>query len=420
MNDKSTLFRLIVVAVLYYLSGRMGLQLASHASQVTLIWPPTGIAIFALLVWGKNMWLAILVAAFLINVSLSTSLMASFVIAMGNTLGPVIAARVLTDMKFSFDFPSAMSVIRYIFFGAFAGMAINATVGTAVLYVDSVITPDLIASVWLTWWLGDALGVLVFGTALLSIPYFLSIKSIDLHRRETLTVWGVVTILGYLCLMPAKQLDFALSSILTFLPIIWLALRQNSAHAAWAVVWLSLMAIAGVLTATGPFIAADNSVDLMNLWSYLFSLSIISHLITGLRTETDHALKKAVNAEVKLTGIIDSSNDWVWEVDANGSYTYVSPSIEKILGYKVSEIIGKTPFDLMPPAEAQRIAAEFQEIAGQGKPIQQLINTNLSRDGSEVILETNGVPFFNSDGSLAGYRGIDRDVTARIKLENQL
>lgn len=111
--------------------------------------------------------------------------------------------------------------------------------------------------------------------------------------------------------------------------------------------------------------------------------------------------------------LVEATSDWVWEVDVEGRYTYVSPKVTQILGYEIEEVLGKTPFDFMQPAEALRVRAQFEHLAEQQREFHGLLNTNISRDGQEVILETSGVPFFDEAGRFCGYRGIDRDVTVR-------
>ena len=125
-------------------------------------------------------------------------------------------------------------------------------------------------------------------------------------------------------------------------------------------------------------------------------------------------------SEKRFRDIVESTSDWIWEVDKNGVYTYASPKVKKLLGYEPKEIIGKRVFDLMPPDEAKRTAAIFKELAGSKKPIDTLENTNIHRDGHLVVLETSGEPIVDKDGNLIGYRGVDRDITERKQADKQI
>ena len=115
--------------------------------------------------------------------------------------------------------------------------------------------------------------------------------------------------------------------------------------------------------------------------------------------------------------LAEQTSDWIWEVDRTGVYTYASPAVTHILGYTPEELIGKFPFDLMPPDEANRISGLVRQAMADGKPLVHLLNWNRHRDGHMVALETNGFPVRDDGGRLKGYMGVDRDVTDRQKAE---
>jgi PAS domain S-box-containing protein len=122
----------------------------------------------------------------------------------------------------------------------------------------------------------------------------------------------------------------------------------------------------------------------------------------------------------RYRGLVEKINDWVWEIDADGIYTYVSPRAWELLGYAPEEIVGKTPFDLMPPAEAQRVWDAFEPTWLGRKPLERLENTLVRKDGRLVTVETSGMPVFAEDGTFLGYTGVDRDVTERKQAEEAL
>ena len=135
------------------------------------------------------------------------------------------------------------------------------------------------------------------------------------------------------------------------------------------------------------------------------------------KKEMEKALQESKERFRNLTEI---TSDWIWEVDKDSCYTYISPKIYDILGYDPEEIIGKTPFDLMPPDEANRVSEIFNTLATSQEPFDCLENINLHKDGHPVALETSGIPTFGSDGEFCGYRGIDRDITERKRIEEEL
>jgi PAS domain S-box-containing protein len=137
-------------------------------------------------------------------------------------------------------------------------------------------------------------------------------------------------------------------------------------------------------------------------------------------TERKKAYDTLQESEKRFQDVALSSADWIWEVDKDGKYTFASGKAKEILGYEPSELIGKTHFDLMPEDEAKRVGEIFKEIISEKKPIVDLENWNLSKQGEKVNLLTNGVPLLNESGELIGYRGVDKDITKHKIAEEEL
>jgi PAS domain S-box-containing protein len=134
-------------------------------------------------------------------------------------------------------------------------------------------------------------------------------------------------------------------------------------------------------------------------------------------TQRRQAEEALAESRKKYRGLVERINDWAWEVDANCVYTYASPRALELLGYAPEEIVGKTPFDLMPPDEATRVWNAFEPIWRERTPFELLENTLVRQDGRLVTVETSGMPLFAEDGTFRGYTGIDRDVTSRKQAE---
>gem|GEM_PF-1536717 len=134
-------------------------------------------------------------------------------------------------------------------------------------------------------------------------------------------------------------------------------------------------------------------------------------------TERKQAEQLLSDSENRYRNLIETTRDWVWEVDENTVYTYVSPRAFAIIGYQPAELIGKKPFDLMTPDEAERVAALFDPLAASQQAFTNLENTCIHKDGHPVVLETSGNPVIDLDGKFRGYRGIDRDITERKQAE---
>jgi PAS domain S-box-containing protein len=131
-----------------------------------------------------------------------------------------------------------------------------------------------------------------------------------------------------------------------------------------------------------------------------------------------NAMEEAIlKSEQKFRNLVESTSDWIWETDAEGIYTYASPQVTRLLGYRPKEVVGKSYFDLMKPSEVESIKKQFEEITKHKRQIKNMVNICLHRDGHEVYLETNGAPVLNDNGELIGYEGVDRDITERLEKE---
>ena len=135
------------------------------------------------------------------------------------------------------------------------------------------------------------------------------------------------------------------------------------------------------------------------------------------RKKAEEALRES---RERFRALTESTSDWIWEVDENAVYTYSSPKVKDLLGFKAEEIIGKTSFDLMTPEDSERIKNELQILAESQKPFNRLENENVHKSGRIVILESSGVPIFDAKGIFRGFRGIDRDITEPKIAENML
>ncbi len=133
-------------------------------------------------------------------------------------------------------------------------------------------------------------------------------------------------------------------------------------------------------------------------------------------TERKLAEQALILGEQRFHDIVNASADWVWELDREGRYTYASEGVSGLLGYMPEEVIGKTPFDFMPPEEAEAIRRALDGFVARRAPFRDLVNVNRHRDGSLRHVSTNGTPIIDAEGHFLGYRGVDRDITA-LKLD---
>ena len=132
-------------------------------------------------------------------------------------------------------------------------------------------------------------------------------------------------------------------------------------------------------------------------------------------------LEERLNREKRrFEDIAAHVGEWIWEVDKEGRYTYSNPVVEKILGYRAEEVVGRFFYEFFVPEEREILKRRAFEVFSKKQPFRKFLNKLLHKDGRVVIVETSGVPILADDGELLGYRGADHDVTERIEAERKL
>ncbi len=121
----------------------------------------------------------------------------------------------------------------------------------------------------------------------------------------------------------------------------------------------------------------------------------------------DHTLRSLTESEQRFHDIAEHAKEWIWEVDANGKFTYSSSVVEKILGYTSEEVVGKHFYDFFHPDEKEVLKQEAFEVFAAKMPFTEFINRNNDKNGMSVWLATSGIPILDENGELLGYRGAD-------------
>jgi class 3 adenylate cyclase/integral membrane sensor domain MASE1 len=233
----------------YYGAAKLGLDLAFETNSVTAVWPPTGIALAALVLWGYRLWPGVALGAFLANSGTGIPLYAVLGITLGNTLEPLAGAWLLHRVAgFKPSLDRVRDVIALVLLAGGVSTAISASVGAGSLLLAGEIDGSEFTTVWRTWWLGDMMGDLVVATALLVGVTHWPFRQAPGRPREAALV--ALLLVGGGCLV------FSQSTTLTFLvfpPLIWATLRFWQPGAALGTLLLTGIAVTFTAQDVGPF-----------------------------------------------------------------------------------------------------------------------------------------------------------------------
>jgi PAS domain S-box-containing protein len=137
-------------------------------------------------------------------------------------------------------------------------------------------------------------------------------------------------------------------------------------------------------------------------------------------TRQRNAEKALREKEENLRSIIESSQDWIWSIDVEGNHDFCNPAIERILGYKPEELLGKSSLQYLHPDDRKEIETRLPFWVEQKNGWQNLVLKWYHKDGSIRWMESNAVPILDVSGELVGFRGVDRDITERKQAEKLL
>jgi len=290
MNPRKipTLPAIGALALIYFVAGKLSLQLAFLHKSASPVWPPAGIALAALLVLGFRVWPALFVGAFLVNLTTLGNIWTSLGIASGNTLEALCGAWLVNRFAGGarvFDRPQ--DVFKFAL-AALVSTTVSPTFGVSSLAAGGFAQWSSYWPVWLTWWLGDASGVLVIAPLLLlwSVPA----TQRKWNQKQVLEVSVLLLLLVVLAetvfggWLPISARNYPISFICGPI-VIWTAFRFTPRETATGIFILSAIAIWGTLNGFGPFILQSENQSLLMLQLWTAALTITAMAIAAAITE---------------------------------------------------------------------------------------------------------------------------------------
>ena len=420
----------LIVAVVYFAGAELGLSLASLHQNVTPVWPPTGIAIAAVLIFGPRVLPGVFLGALAANLYTSLPIPFTFGIATGNTLEALIAGFLLSRSKrWRNSFNSVGEVLTFVVYAAVLAPLASATIGSlSVLLGDPSQRGDF-TPLWLTWWMGDGFGALIFSPLILSWSSSFRINREDVPEITSLFVLLlIVSLIVFGGWFPGPVKTYPLAYLC--LPcLLWAALRFDQRIVTSAIVLITVVAVWGVRQTYGPFMQPSRNVTLLLLISFVGTSSLMTLLVAAVTSErrTAEAEKWKLGSELahhrrRVEDIVQHIPGVVWEAwgkpDAqNQRIDFVSDHVEKMLGYSAEEWLSTPNFwlSIVHPEDKERAAAEAAAIFASGKGGSSRFRW-MHKDGREVWVEAQSIVVCDEHGP-AGMRGVTMDITAAVQAE---
>ncbi len=305
-TTRRTVIAILSLAAVYFFAGKFGLSLATEHPSASAIWPPSGIALAALLLWGYRIWPGVFLGAFLVNITTEGGLATTVGIASGNTLGALVGAWLINHFANSDKvFERARNIFKFILLAALLSTAVSATCGVTSLTLGGYAPWDRYGAIWFTWWLGDVAGDLLIAPLLviwLTQPYP------DLKPRRIFEAAGLLLLilaLGYIVFLSgaAHGLEYVL-----ILPLLWAAFRFGQRGAVTAAFLTSAIALAGTVQGIGLFATAGPHEALLHLQGFTGTLAMAALVLAAVISERMRAEQRIEVQESVSRILADSPN----------------------------------------------------------------------------------------------------------------
>jgi PAS domain S-box-containing protein len=395
-----------VIGGAYVGAAKLGLALSVADGLITPVWAPTGIALASMILSGRRVWPAILVAAFITNATSGASIPVALVISVGNTLEAVVGSALLTRARFRPALDRVRDVLALILLAAVVSTAVSATIGVTALWIGDDLSGSFGFS-WFLWWSGDAMG------DLLVAPFLLVLLTAPL--RSIVPVRRRVEAAALLVLLAGVSAFVFLAGYwryphLLFPLFIWATLRFRQVGAVTSSMVVAAIAISGAVSGNTP-VSGDDPTQVVQILEGLLAGIAISVLILGA------VLAERANAEDRLAEAQEVAHvgSWSWDIDADR----VTWSAELYRLYGIADgspITYESFLDVVHPDDQDRMRHAVELALADRRPF-SLDYRAVTPDGRVLWLHGHGQVVLDTSGKPVRMLGTAQDITERKRLD---
>jgi len=416
MHNRSRSFVYVTLAALYAVAAKFGFMMALTSERVTLVWPPTGLSLAALVVLDIGVWPGVFLGALIANATNHVPVLVALGIATGNTLEAVSAAYIVRRLVGE---ERSANWLRYalglVVGGALVSTTLSATIGVLSVCASGLQPWTAFRQLWWTWWLGNTASDLLIAPVVLAWSARPRFRNwIEGAEAMGLAIGLVVASL----LVFARPFDSAAPQPLEYMLfpfLIWAAIRFGVAGAAVANLMGASLAIWGTIHGLGPY-AAGRGDDRLMLLQIFLGIVGGSGLILGATVSDRDASRK------RKAAMLEAALDCVISIDHLGRIVEFNPAAERTFGWARADVIGKDMARLLIPERLRAAHYAGIERAGTVDSTEaverRLESTAVRSDGSEFPIELS-LTRLPSDGPPV-FTAFLRDITTQRKRTHQL
>lgn len=417
-------FSLLILILVYFVAGKLGLALAFIHPSATAVWPAAGIALATLLLKGRAMWPGIFVGAFLVNLTTAGTVLTSIFIATGNTLEAVIACTLVnTYVGGTRAFDTSGGVLRYIAFAVLGSTMVSATIGGISLAWGGFASWNSLGAIWVTWWLGDVASNMTIA------PLIVLARDIRIRDLNMRTVAGAALITLLIFLVTQIQFGVWLEPpgrhwplIFLGLPLlVWLGFQYDRLGSLIGTLLMSCFAIFWTLRGFGTFATEQPVISLFLLQVYMTTISGVT-LVVGaalLERKTFESLLRSRERDLTIAQEIAHLGNWEWDVPSNR--VSWSDELFKLFGLAPGSIAlsYETFLDRVHQDDRARVRSTIED-ALRSRAAFQFDHRVVLPDGTVRFLHGRGEIVLDSSGVVSKIQGTAQDITTRKHAEEAL
>jgi PAS domain S-box-containing protein len=425
------LAQIAIVSAAQLAAGKLGdiLQTINNGG-IGPVWPASGIALGALLLFGYSVWPGVAFGAFLLALLGSLSPAAAVVYATGTTLAALIAAFLLGHIvKFDNSLSHLRDALGLIVLGALGSSVVSASIGVSILYSVHVRGWSGFGPAWLIYWLGDSAGVLLITPVLLTFP-----NLVKLRKRDRTTELAILLLLlaatcfivfGDLPLIPVR-LHVLAFAVLPF--VMWAALRFGVSATALSILLIAAIAAVETALGSGPFATNTPLMNAVLLDVFFGVVSVTGLILAAVCAERERAVhdreqlareQAALEARLRLATIVESSNDAIISKNLDGVIVSWNAAAQRIFGLTEAEAVGQ-PITILIPPELRDEENKILQRLRAGERIEHLETIRVTKTGKKVDVSLTVSPIKDAEGKVVGSSKIVRDISDQKRAEEAL
>ncbi|MEC9373193.1 MAG: PAS domain S-box protein, partial [Planctomycetota bacterium] len=418
LNARSVLIAAAVAATLI-VAGRASVMLTMIEERASLIWAPAGLAIAAILLFrsagAAGAWVGLVVTQLLFWANPLFAVCSASAGALGAFVGSELLRRTLTDRRRISNVADAafLAVLA-----ALVSTLISSTVAVALESIESGLGWREAAIQWLLWYLGDAIGVLLFTP--LALCWRDALERMAARWLEFGLIFSILTgasVMAFGLVESSRISGFSLVA-LPLAPLVWLSLRFGVSGAAFGSLVIAVVAAWTSSQGTAATLGLVSEELLISLWLVIGIVATTSIFLAAAMTERDEAVMRLTRSRAQYQGIIETAAEGVWMIDSDGRTTFANEPMAKMLGTTVDRMMGRPMYDFMDEGRKAEASSNMRRrAAGIAEQHDFLLRRE---DGGHVWTLMNTTPLHGADGEFSGALAMVTDITARKRTEEEL